>query len=690
MSFFFVPTATLPLVTSQSPEGTTIGMDISVLLVPYGWQYSTATNLNSGYVTVAILYTNGAPTAVSLQDYNFSATGPGNYSWEWWDALGGFFINGSGTASSQVTFDSAPGPQNPFYPVYGNIHNQVTFTNVPFGTSGTLAYTNAEYLLFTSSGTIDMSGSGVDSTNANPATVFVTNGVIWLQMPFTSWGSNGTPFLSGSSAEMTFTSSGQVVATGPVPAAAQRALVWNNGADTADWNTSDANWNAGTAVWNNDAPDNAVFTNTGVGTVTLTMPMTAGWLWFSYPGYTITGSTLALTSTSAITNDADATVASAIISGVVNKWGLGTLTLSGANTYSGASTVNAGTLQLGSSGALPGTDLIFGSSASTLTLDLHGYSGTVAALTGGPNATVDNLSGGTSTLSVGNNGASSSFSGVIQNTAGTVSLAKIGSGTLTLAAANTYSGDTIVSAGTLALGSGASLSSASSVSIAAGATFDVSAAPGGYYLLGSGAMLTASGTGSPATINGPPYGGTLDLGSRPIVLNYDGTHPALTVAQSSLNLSGNTITVNSPLTLSAGSYPLIQVTGGGIIYTNGSFTVNGTAIGDGYGATVSVNGNELMLNVVQILASSTTKMGPFAPTQTYGSVVLGATVSPSSATGTVTFYNGTTNVGTATLSGGVATGPAIASLLPVGLHAITAKYGATRRTRAALVPRVPI
>ena len=195
MSFFFVPTATLPLVTSQSPEGTTIGMDISVLLVPYGWQSSTASNLNSGYVTVAILYTNGAPTAVSLQDYNFSATGPGNYSWEWWDALGGFFINGSGTASSQVTFDSAPGPQNPFYPVYGNIHNQVTFTNVPFGTSGTLAYTNAEYLLFTSSGTIDMSGSGVDSTNANPATVFVTNGVIWLQMPFTSWGSNGTPFL---------------------------------------------------------------------------------------------------------------------------------------------------------------------------------------------------------------------------------------------------------------------------------------------------------------------------------------------------------------------------------------------------------------------------------------------------------------------------------------------------------------
>jgi autotransporter-associated beta strand protein len=675
MSFFFVPVVTLPLLSDQSPEVTTIGMNVSVLLVPYGWQYDSATNLNSGYVTVAILYTNGEPTAVSLQDYNFAATGPGDYSWNWWDALNGFFINGAGTASNQVTFDSAPGPQNPFYPVYGDIHNEVNFTNIAFGTSGSLSYTNTEYVLFTASGNLAMTNSGVSSTNA-AATIFVTNGVIWLQIPFTSWGSNGTPFLSGSSASMTFVSSGAAVASGPVPAESRRALVWNNGAGTGDWNTSDANWNVGTATWNNDAPDNAIFANTGVGTVTLTIPITAGWLDFSYPGYTITGSTLALSSASTITNDADATIASGIISGAMNKWGPGTLTLASANSYSGASTVNAGTLQLGNSSALPGTDLTLGSGASPVRLDLHGYNGTVAMLAGGANAVVDNLSGGASTLIVGNNGASSSFGGVIRNTAGTVSLAKIGNGTLALSSANTYSGNTIISAGTLALGSStASLSSASSVSIAAGATFDVSAAAGSYYLLGSGATLTASGTASPATINGPPYGGTVDLGSRPIVLNYDGTHPALTVAQSTLYLNGNTITVDSPLSLNTGSYPVIQATGGGSILTNGSFTVNGTAIPGGYGAYVSVSGTQLMVNVYRILALSTTTVGPFAPSQTYGSIVLGATVSPSAATGTVTFYSGTTNVGTATLSGGVATGPAIASLLPAGVHPITAKYG---------------
>ncbi len=316
-----------------------------------------------------------------------------------------------------------------------------------------------------------------------------------------------------------------LVASGPLPAYPPRALVWNNGAGTGNWNTNDANWNRGTAVWRNSTQDGAIFTNTGVGTVTLTQSITPAWLWFTYPGYTIAGSSLALPPGCAITNDADAVIAGVIASGTVIKWGPGMLTLSGANTYSGGSVVNGGTLQiasdaalgpapggptvnltlnggqlvnsgvslllaanrtvslgagggyleaggsgnsltvnggitgvgglgvvwdsgavvlqgannyagattigvygnnyynnpganpllrLGSASALPGTDLIFGSSANgnTATLDMQGYSAVVAALSGGANAIVDNLFGGSSTLSVGNGDASSTFSGI--------------------------------------------------------------------------------------------------------------------------------------------------------------------------------------------------------------------------------------------------------------------------------------
>jgi autotransporter-associated beta strand protein len=88
-------------------------------------------------------------------------------------------------------------------------------------------------------------------------------------------------------------------------------------------------------------------------------------------------------------------------------------------------------------------------------------SGTVnlSTTSGDSSETINGLSGtgkitrsgatGTSILTVGSNDATSSFSGIIENGAGTVALTKAGSGTLTLAAANTYTGATLISAGTL-------------------------------------------------------------------------------------------------------------------------------------------------------------------------------------------------------------------------------------------------
>ena len=133
-------------------------------------------------------------------------------------------------------------------------------------------------------------------------------------------------------------------------------------------------------------------------------------------------------------------------SGSVTMLGPGALVLSAADTYTGGTTISGGTLQLGNAAALGST-----SGAATVSggvLDLHGYSLGVGALSGA--GTINNLSGaGTYTLTVGNGNASSVFSGTIQDTSGTISLAKTGTGTLTLAGADTYTGGTTISGGTL-------------------------------------------------------------------------------------------------------------------------------------------------------------------------------------------------------------------------------------------------
>jgi autotransporter-associated beta strand protein len=94
--------------------------------------------------------------------------------------------------------------------------------------------------------------------------------------------------------------------------------------------------------------------------------------------------------------------------------------------------------------------------------------------------------------------------GAVENgvISGSGDLTFTGPGTLTLKAANTYSGLTRINAGTLALGSGGSIGSSSGVSIANGSNFNVSTVTGGFTL---GGEQTLSGGGTIAgdvTISG--------------------------------------------------------------------------------------------------------------------------------------------------------------------------------------------
>ena len=139
----------------------------------------------------------------------------------------------------------------------------------------------------------------------------------------------------------------------------------------------------------------------------------------------------------------------------LTKIGSGTLTLSGANTFTGPTTVSAGTLAAGLANTVPSSSAVTVASGATFVLD--GYSQSIGSLTGAGNVT--NNSNTAATLTVGTDNTSpAAFSGVISDTTGTntgsLSLVKLGTGTLTLTGASTYSGSTAIQNGILATSGG--------------------------------------------------------------------------------------------------------------------------------------------------------------------------------------------------------------------------------------------
>ncbi len=141
------------------------------------------------------------------------------------------------------------------------------------------------------------------------------------------------------------------------------------------------------------------------------------------------------------TNGFDLTLGTAVTgAGGLAKHGSGILTLSGASSYAGGTTVNAGTLQLAPGASLPTTGPL---AVNGGTLDLNGNNLAIGSLSG--------LGGrielGSGILTVAGQ-SNTSFAGIL---AGTGGLTMRGPGALSLAGANTYTGPTNVTGGRLAI-----------------------------------------------------------------------------------------------------------------------------------------------------------------------------------------------------------------------------------------------
>ncbi|HZM05250.1 MAG TPA: autotransporter-associated beta strand repeat-containing protein, partial [Candidatus Saccharimonadales bacterium] len=291
-------------------------------------------------------------------------------------------------------------------------------------------------------------------------------------------------------------------------------------------------------------------------------------------------------------NRTDVSEYSGIISGLggVKQLGIGATILPSDNTYSGATTIAAGTLQIGTGGST-------GSFSNSMTVANAG------------------------TLLINRSGTIT-YPGAI---GGLGLLVQQGPGTVILTGTNTYTGATVINGGTLALAGNGSISNSLLISNVIGSTFDASAvggvtlngagggqvlagggqfngsvtavantriSPGGDSILGTNTFnnnLTLSGGTLSIDVNYPSWdavsvGGTLNLGSGTLGLNnLGGSIPNGTyLIASAANVTGSAANLSPPTFNQAGQALTLSNNATGLyIVVSTAVAVNLTWTGDG-------------------------------------------------------------------------------------------------------------
>jgi fibronectin-binding autotransporter adhesin len=559
-------------------------------------------------------------------------------------------IGGNVTIDGTLTLDAdAPG-------VAGNWTNNGTF--------------NAGTSTVTINGTTDQSISG--SSTFNNLTINKSSGAVNLQanqsvggtLALTAGSVNvGSSTLTHTGASVTRASSGTITTSSTGVFAVNSTSSYTLPAGTLTGTTLLTKNNSGSLTLNsqshsggvtltagtivvaaNDALGSGTFTING-GTVNTDATARSITNAISIGGsFTFTGTNSLTQSTGAITFTATPTITASsntltlggVISGGfgITKAGAGTLTLSNTNTYTGATTINAGTLSVPTLANGGANSSIGASTNAAANLILGG--GTL--LYTGPDANTDrNFTLTASTTSTINTTNDLTISGASTNTTG--ALTKLGAGTLILTGANSHTGTTTITTGTLQIGNGGTTGSvAGNIVKNANLIFDrsddftyagvISGTTGSLTKRGAG-VLTLSGTNT--SLNGGVFieQGTLSIASLGNNLNYP----------------TNALTFGS------------TVTAGTLLY-NG---VGGTAAG---GFTVNAGGGVLTNSATTndlTFSGNITNNGPFtlsntSPRATILSGIIsggGSVTVNNTGTGVTTFSGNNTYTGTTTLTGGI-------------------------------------
>lgn len=302
----------------------------------------------------------------------------------------------------------------------------------------------------------------------------------------------------------------------------------------------------------------------------------------------------------------------------LTKLGTGTLVLNGANTYTEPTTVLAGTLALGSTGSIADASYLTVNGATAVFALGTNHNETVGAV-GLENGAIT----GSGTSALTSSGTLASFA-LVEGTVSVilaganVPLIKLRPGTVTLSAANTYTGATSISIGTLLVTG--SLSGTSGVSIIEsgnlGGTGTIAPAAGGDITLSSGRISPGTGVGTltvilsgvGAEVNLTPGVGSAN--SQALVFDLDTPFVSDKVV-----ITGGTLTIGAGLleyddfafTLSAGFGIGDYVLFDGSSPIIGHLGQNLSGVLGGFAAQLQTAdaGNDLILHVVPEPATAT-------------------------------------------------------------------------------------
>ena len=291
--------------------------------------------------------------------------------------------------------------------------------------------------------------------------------------------------------------------------------------------------------------------------------------------------TYSLTSTLNLNSAGTATITNVVFADNSASSSPPTLTMSGLININGGATLNATNIAQGNIAGI-----------TTLNTKINWTNGIIGNISGG-DLNVSGVSlvlGGSSTFNIDATSVGSSVSSVI---GGPGAFNKSGLGTLTLNAAETYTGNTTVSAGTLAIGLSGAIPNTTNIVIAGGATFDVSAASPAFAL----ASQVLSNSTATAILNG-----NADASLGTLSLTYASGTPSFSVTNGTLTLaSTTTFSVNNTgAALGNGSFLLISTNTGGAVTVSDSLppvTVTGGGMISGATAALNLTNAQLYLTV---------------------------------------------------------------------------------------------